>query len=170
MRPTPRIGQASSWNTTPSRTPQMVAGVGSAIISIASIQGTNTDTSPYKGQTVTTEGVVTAVYATGGLAWGAITHTLQTADNFGFSSSDRKSTLAIGYSVGGGIEHAFSSRLSVKLEYQYIDLGSEHYKAPLLFGTAATAFAMSTYTHTDFHTVRVGLYYKFHDRGEAPLK
>lgn len=43
-----------------------VAGDGSTIIPIASIQGTNTDTSPYKGQTVTTEGVVTAVYATGG--------------------------------------------------------------------------------------------------------
>jgi outer membrane immunogenic protein len=112
----------------------------------------------------------TLVYATGGLAWGAITHTMQTADNFGFSSSDRKSTLAIGYSVGGGIEHAFSSRLSVKLEYQYIDLGSEHYKAPELFGAAATAFAHNTDTHTDFHTVRVGLNYKFHDRGEAPLK
>ena len=112
----------------------------------------------------------TLVYATGGLAWGAITHTLQTVDNFGFSSSDRKSTLAIGYSVGGGIEHAFSSRLSVKLEYQYIDLGSEHYKAPELFGAAATAFAWNTDTHTDFHTVRVGLNYKFHDRGEAPLK
>ncbi|WP_204358457.1 ExeM/NucH family extracellular endonuclease [Streptosporangium sp. 'caverna'] len=43
-----------------------VAGDGSTIVPIASIQGTNTDTSPYKGQTVTTEGVVTAVYATGG--------------------------------------------------------------------------------------------------------
>ena len=112
----------------------------------------------------------TLIYATGGLAWGGITHTMQTADNFGFSSSDRKSTLAIGYSVGGGIEHAFSSRLSVKVEYQYIDLGSEHHKAPEFFGAAPTAFAFTTDTHTDFHTVRVGLNYKFHDRGEAPLK
>lgn len=36
-----------------------------AVIPIASIQGTNTDTSPYANQTVTTEGVVTAVYPTG---------------------------------------------------------------------------------------------------------
>ena len=34
--------------------------------SIAEIQGTNTDTSPYVGQQVTTEGVVTADYRTGG--------------------------------------------------------------------------------------------------------
>jgi predicted extracellular nuclease len=56
-------------------TPQNIAGdgggdggggTGSTPISIASIQGTNTDTSPYAGQTVTTQGVVTAAYPTGG--------------------------------------------------------------------------------------------------------
>ncbi len=36
------------------------------IVPIAAIQGTNTDTSPLGGQTVTTQGVVTAVYPTGG--------------------------------------------------------------------------------------------------------
>ncbi|MET7422627.1 ExeM/NucH family extracellular endonuclease [Dactylosporangium sp. NPDC005555] len=36
------------------------------VVPIAAIQGTNTDTSPLAGQSVTTEGVVTAVYATGG--------------------------------------------------------------------------------------------------------
>ncbi|WSG42317.1 ExeM/NucH family extracellular endonuclease [Dactylosporangium sp. NBC_01737] len=36
------------------------------VVPIAAIQGTNTDTSPLVGQSVTTEGVVTAVYATGG--------------------------------------------------------------------------------------------------------
>ncbi|GAA3254296.1 ExeM/NucH family extracellular endonuclease [Dactylosporangium siamense] len=36
------------------------------VVPVAEIQGTNTDTSPLVGQTVTTEGVVTAVYATGG--------------------------------------------------------------------------------------------------------
>ena len=35
-------------------------------VSIAQIQGTNTDTSPLAGQIVSTQGVVTAVYATGG--------------------------------------------------------------------------------------------------------
>jgi predicted extracellular nuclease len=36
------------------------------VVSIAQIQGTNTDTSPLVGQTVTTQGVVTADYRTGG--------------------------------------------------------------------------------------------------------
>jgi hypothetical protein len=39
-----------------------------AIVPIAAIQGTNTDTSPYAGQTVTTQGVVTADYPTGGFS------------------------------------------------------------------------------------------------------
>ncbi len=39
-----------------------------AIVAIAAIQGTNTGTSPYAGQTVTTQGVVTADYATGGFS------------------------------------------------------------------------------------------------------
>jgi predicted extracellular nuclease len=39
-----------------------------APITIAQIQGTNTNTSPYAGQTVTTTGVVTAAYPTGGLS------------------------------------------------------------------------------------------------------
>jgi hypothetical protein len=37
-----------------------------AVVPIAAIQGTNTDTSPLAGQTVTTQGVVTADYPTGG--------------------------------------------------------------------------------------------------------
>ena len=43
-----------------------VARAAPTIVPIAAIQGTNTDTSPYAGQTVTTEGVVTAAYPTGG--------------------------------------------------------------------------------------------------------
>jgi predicted extracellular nuclease len=39
-----------------------------AVTPIAEIQGTNTDTSPLSGQTVTTEGVVTAAYPTGGFS------------------------------------------------------------------------------------------------------
>ena len=37
------------------------------VLPIAAIQGTDTDTSPYAGQTVTTEGVVTGAYPVGGL-------------------------------------------------------------------------------------------------------
>lgn len=113
----------------------------------------------------------TLVYATGGFAWAGIKHSMLWTDSFGFSARDTTSSSQTGYAVGGGIEHMFSSRLSLKFEYQYIDVGSMNYTAPETFGAAATAFAIHTNTQTDFHTVRVGLNYKFHDRREAgPLK
>jgi outer membrane immunogenic protein len=113
------------------------------------------------------------VYFTGGLAWGEVKHRLAWADSFGFSAFDTKSGLQVGYVLGGGIEHAFDSRWSLKLEYQYINLGDQNYSAPEVFGpqNAATAFAIHTNTDTDFHTVRLGLNYKFNDRRElVPLK
>jgi outer membrane immunogenic protein len=115
----------------------------------------------------------TLVYATGGFAWGQVKHSMRWTDGFGFEARDTTSSAEVGYAVGAGIEHAFNCCWSVKLEYQYIDLGSQHYVAPELFGPggAATAFAIHTDTDTDFHTVRVGLNWKWHDRREAkPLK
>ncbi|MFC3385454.1 ExeM/NucH family extracellular endonuclease [Couchioplanes azureus] len=41
-------------------------GAPPAVVTIAQVQGTDTDTSPYAGRAVTTEGVVTATYPTGG--------------------------------------------------------------------------------------------------------
>jgi outer membrane immunogenic protein len=116
----------------------------------------------------------TLVYATGGVAFGSIKHSFHFTDNFNFTAQDNVSFAQIGYAVGGGVEHKFSPRLSIKVEYQYIDLGSHDHKAPLFFVPAgvpiATAFAENTKTQTDFHTVRIGLNYQFHDRSEAPLK
>jgi outer membrane immunogenic protein len=115
----------------------------------------------------------TLVYATGGLAWGQINHSFLFLDNFNFRAFEKQSTTEFGWVVGAGIEHAFTSRLSLKLEYQYIDLGSHTYSNPLTFTAAniPTVFRETTTTETDFHTVRVGLNYKFNDRRElVPLK
>jgi outer membrane immunogenic protein len=70
-----------------------------------------------------------------------------------------------GYAVGGGLEYAFTRNLSAKVEYQYIDLGNENYAAPLLFcgvtPCIGTAFAEHTSMRTDFHTVRLGLNWRW---------
>jgi 5'-nucleotidase len=55
------------------------------VIPIAAIQGTDTDTSPLSGQTVTTEGVVTAAYPTGGFSG----FYLQTGGAGGAAADDR---------------------------------------------------------------------------------
>jgi 5'-nucleotidase len=46
----------------------VVGAPAGTVVPIAAIQGTNTDTSPDAGQTVTTQGVVTAAYPTGGFS------------------------------------------------------------------------------------------------------
>lgn len=46
--------------------PEVVPDPAAAVLPIAAIQGTNTGTSPYAEHSVTTEGVVTAVYPSGG--------------------------------------------------------------------------------------------------------
>jgi outer membrane immunogenic protein len=114
----------------------------------------------------------TLLYATGGFASGSVKHSMRWTDGLGFEARDTTTNTQVGYAVGGGIEHAFNCCWSVKLEYQYIDLGDNEYVAPELFGPggAATAFAIRTVTDTDFHTVRVGLNWKWHDRDAKPLK
>jgi outer membrane immunogenic protein len=105
----------------------------------------------------------TLIYATGGLAWGRVEHTL----NFtccpppSFPAVDHRAGPQVGYAVGGGLEHALSPHTSIKLEYQYIDLGSEHTTAiETDFLGGVTQFRVNTDTRTDFHTVRLGLNYK----------
>jgi predicted extracellular nuclease len=62
------VTATDSTGATGSATFSFVVGAVASAVTIAAIQGTNTDTSPYAGQTVTTEGVVTAAYPTGGFS------------------------------------------------------------------------------------------------------
>jgi outer membrane immunogenic protein len=72
-------------------------------------------------------------YAAGGFAVGAS----DTQDHFGWT-------------VGGGVEHAFADHWSVKVEYLYLGLDSENY-----FGGAIAS------GDADIHTVKAGLNYRF---------
>jgi outer membrane immunogenic protein len=112
----------------------------------------------------------TLVYATGGLAWGRVEHTMTWRDSYGFAAVDHVAGTHVGYAVGGGVEHAFSPHVSLKVEYQYIDLGSEHYAALEYSGGNTSQYVVNTDTRTDFHTVRLGLNVKLGGREAAPLK
>src|SRR5262249_52644394 len=114
----------------------------------------------------------TLVYATGGLAVAEITHSMRFVDNFGFTAQDHTTKQEAGWVVGGGVEQAFSAGWRPKLGDQCFPLGNEHYTAPLRFGPggATTVFTENTDTRDNFHTVRLGLNYKFGLRDEAPLK
>jgi outer membrane immunogenic protein len=86
----------------------------------------------------------TLPFVTGGFAIGKVTGVTTNTVN----GSD---TLT-GWTLGAGLEHAFSSKLSAKLEYLYTDLGT--LSLPDSCGTNCT-------TDVKFSTVRVGLNYKF---------
>jgi len=66
------------------------------------------------------------VYATGGFAYGDVSNRA-TFFNAGLPNqidyAGAKSDVKYGYTVGGGVEYAFTNNLSAKAEYLYYDLG-----------------------------------------------
>jgi outer membrane immunogenic protein len=102
------------------------------------------------------------VYGTGGLAVGRASMTLGDVDLPGpvfdpGTGIAEDSDTAFGWTAGAGAEYAFTDRLTFKAEYLYVDLSSLKFNG---FDTA-TGNAVVADADTDFHTVRVGLNYKF---------
>jgi outer membrane immunogenic protein len=100
-------------------------------------------------------------YVTGGLAYGGLNYGFTFSDAEGFNAANSSSFSRTGYTVGGGVEYAFTGNWTVKFEYQYIDLGSATISAPEFFAGAPTIYADTTSTSFRYQTFRVGLNYKF---------
>ncbi|HWL94949.1 MAG TPA: outer membrane protein [Phycisphaerae bacterium] len=98
------------------------------------------------------------LYVTGGAAWVKVENNFDRL-NPGTLASASKSETATGWTVGGGIEAALAQNWTAKIEYLYIDAGSQDVFNPLN-GTA----------HFDnhFHVFRFGLNYQF-ATGKAPV-
>lgn len=96
----------------------------------------------------------TLYYVTGGLAYADVDFAQVANDGGTFVGAGGDKTM-LGYTVGGGIEHALAPNLSVKLEYQYLDFGKEKFA-----GTDGINDYVSK-VDVDMHTVRAGLNYKF---------
>jgi outer membrane immunogenic protein len=116
-----------------------------------------------RGRLGYTFGPMTLIYATGGLAYGNVDSRLSAPAAPG--TFERRDGTQTGFVVGGGLEHKLPANWSAKLEYQYIDLGSER-----LLGTPGFAGFHTNPLDTSFHTVRLGLNYKFDFDRYAPLK
>ena len=89
------------------------------------------------------------LYAKGGFAWGNNKSTVS-IPLLGVTSSD--SHTHTGYTLGGGLEYMFSPNWSAKGEYMYTSLGGETYT---LLGVPLDS------GNIDFHTVKVGVNYRF---------
>lgn len=91
------------------------------------------------------------IYATGGVAYGKV-KSYADIDGDGISASKTK----VGYTVGAGAEYAITNNVTIKSEYLFTDLGKMN-----LFDISEGGFNASADAKVRFHTVRVGLNYKF---------
>ncbi|MEI6242958.1 MAG: hypothetical protein WCP39_06100 [Chlamydiota bacterium] len=98
------------------------------------------------------------VFLTGGLAYGQVrTQTIILNENTWYTGSKKK--IQMGWTAGGGIEHSFYEHWSFLVEYLYVSLGSQHYKATSSSNEDPGAYFTARYK-TPFHCFRVGLNYK----------
>ena len=99
------------------------------------------------------------VYATGGLAIGDTEYTQNFSDNVDYSANYSKSKTRIGYVLGAGIQHAMTKTSSIKLEYQYLDLGRVNLHAPET--GPDPGYVLHTGLRANFQTIRVGVNWKY---------
>lgn len=93
----------------------------------------------------------TLLYLTGGLAYGDVS--VERSSGVLAASLTGKSDWQTGWTLGGGIEHAFTPNISARIEYRYTDLGTTNFTSILGGGSDRTEV-----THS---AVRAGLSYKF---------
>ena len=106
------------------------------------------------------------VYGTGGVAYGgASTHlnVFDAVDGFAFSTGGGSSSRT-GWTVGGGVEYAFTNNIVLGAEYLYYNLGSRHFSfVPNV--AASNEFGAAIFSQTkinfDGSVARARLSYKF---------
>ena len=96
------------------------------------------------------------VYATGGLAWRTDEDNNTRLGRLG--NAFRNNDDNIGFTVGGGVEYAFTNNLSAKVEGLYVDFSENNdtRRARGLFGRGAPNLGAG-----EFGLVRAGLNYRF---------
>jgi len=106
------------------------------------------------------------LYVTGGLAYGRTNDSASilfnpiTSGSFAGSHRERQT----GWTVGGGLEWAFTNNLSLKAEYLFIDLEDTDVRLTTTNTTFPTDFIDYSFRH-QYHTARVGLNYRFNAAG-----
>jgi outer membrane immunogenic protein len=94
----------------------------------------------------------TLFYATGGLAWAM-------GDLYGVNGApdpDHLNESHWGWTIGGGVEHAFTDQFRLRLEYLYT-----HFKGADYYSTSCTVTCDVTVDDYDDHEVKVGLIWAF---------
>ena len=95
------------------------------------------------------------VYGTGGLAYGRVKSSVSATNGLDWADASYSKT-KLGWTVGAGAEYAITNNLTFKTEYLYTDLGKTD-----LIDASVYDFDVNLKNNVKFHTVRVGLNYKF---------
>ncbi|MEA2951701.1 MAG: outer rane immunogenic protein [Alphaproteobacteria bacterium] len=101
------------------------------------------------------------LYVTGGVAFGRAKYSLAMTDTLGFVAAGNASSKSTGWVLGAGWEFGLAPQWTLKAEYQYLDFGSTTLGAGETFGGLPTAFAVASNATSRFHTVRLGVNYRF---------
>ena len=101
------------------------------------------------------------VYGTGGVAFGDLRNTYV---NTFTGATDSFSHTRVGYTVGGGVEYAFTNNLSLRAEYRYTDFG--RFTDNLANSTAGGVNVQHRETN---NRVQAGFSYKFDTFGASPV-
>jgi outer membrane immunogenic protein len=122
------------------------------------------------------------LYGTGGLAYGKVNASASvvlppglsnSTGNFGFAYgcgaiyggstcfAGSGSRTSAGWTAGGGAEYKVTQHVSVKLEYLYVNLGSNVFQLPAAHPGGMLPSLLNASGETAFNLVRVGLNYRF---------
>lgn len=88
-------------------------------------------------------------FATAGLAMAGYQHSVE--DPYLFDSFTR---IAVGWTIGAGLDFALTQHLIARAEYRYADFGTDHY-------AWNPGLALAHTVDLSLHDVRLGLAYKF---------
>ncbi len=105
------------------------------------------------------------LYVKGGAAWTRATVDMFVNQNTAGVFSSTNSVTASGWTAGGGVEYALTPNWSVKLEYSYLNFGSQDVSTPYVFGNPF-GVAPATTISQHVHDVTLGLNYRFGAGGE----
>jgi outer membrane immunogenic protein len=97
------------------------------------------------------------LYVTSGLAYGEVQTNVRETDGIPITTA-RANRVKSGWTVGGGIESALVGNWTAKVEYLYVDLGSQTLSFVDAFGPPG---AIAVTADAKDHIIRAGLNYRF---------
>nr|HML30141.1 outer membrane beta-barrel protein [Hyphomicrobium sp.] len=109
------------------------------------------------------------IFATGGLAYGGLDHSINSNNFNGVTFSGTQSDTAIGWTAGGGVEYLLNDNWAFRADAMYIDFGSTDETFTATGGGCPGTCTATVGYNDSFWVARVGLTYLFGAPVAAPV-